>query len=78
MFVFRKVTGDVYGCKLYFIFFSLYNLHTFKMAANMLKTYYYNFNVHIAHVAARVFCNIGYGYVMNIYILGGSHMYSVN
>ena len=48
------------------------------MAANMLKTYYYNFNAHTAHVAARVFCNIGYGYVVHIYIHGGSHIYSVN
>ena len=29
----------------YFIFCNLYHLHTFKMAANMLKTDYYDFNV---------------------------------
>ena len=34
------------AAKLYFTFCTLYNLHKFKMAANMLKTDYYNFNVH--------------------------------
>ena len=66
------------AAKPYFIFCTLYNLHKFKMAANMLKTAYYNFNVHTAHVAARVFFNIGYGYVVHSYIHGGSHIYSVN
>ena len=32
--------------KLYFIFCTLYNLHKLNMAANMLKTDYYTFNVH--------------------------------
>ena len=32
--------------ELYFIICTLYNLHKFKMAASMLKTDYYNFNVH--------------------------------
>ena len=44
MFVFRKDT-NVYGSKT-FIFCTLYNLYKFKMAANMLKTTYYNLNVH--------------------------------
>ena len=34
------------AAKLYFIFCTLYNLHKFKMAANMLNTDYYNFSVH--------------------------------
>ena len=42
------------------------------MAANMLKTDYYNFN------AARVYYNIGYQYVVHIYIHWCSHIYSVN
>ena len=31
------------AAKLYFIFCTLYNLHQFKMAANMLNTDYYNY-----------------------------------
>ena len=30
------------AAKHYFIFYTLYNLHKFKMAANMLKTNYSN------------------------------------
>ena len=47
------------------------------MAANTLKTDYYNFNV-CARVDARLYCNIGYRYVVHIYIIRGSHIYSVN
>ena len=65
------------AAKLNFIFCTLYNLHKFKMAANTLKTDYYNFNV-CARVDARLYCNIGYRYVVHIYIIRGSHIYSVN
>ena len=63
------------AAKLYFILCTLYNLHKLKIAANMLKISYYNFNVHT--LAAFVYYNIGYRYVMHIYIHRGSHIYSV-
>ena len=34
--------------------FTLNNLHEFKMAANMLKTNYYNFNVHTSLHACTI------------------------
>ena len=57
MFVFRKVI--FMAGKLYFICFTSYNLHKFKMAANMLKTNYYNFNVHTKlHWVSILTCSI--------------------
>ena len=41
------------AAKLYLIFCTLYNLHKFKMAANILKTHDYNFTVHAYTTALR-------------------------
>ena len=70
MFIFRKVTGDVYGCK--FLFYTLYNLHKFQIAAqNYLSDY------RCAHVAARVYYNIGYHrYVVHLHSQTQSHLLS--
>jgi len=67
MFVFRKVTWDVYGCKTLFICCTLYNMHKFKMATNLQKL------IIIISIAARVYYNIGYRYVVHIYIHRGSN-----
>ena len=55
MYVFRKVTGNVYvRKKVCFIFRTLYNLHKLKMAGKKLKTNYYNFSVHTSQHAFTI------------------------